>query len=168
MQSVLKSRALRPLPTLANSAVVIKEIDSTGNLLPFEGLHDTKIRSKILQQAAPSQSISNDEAVTAPALFGPGLIPLKYQVPKSLHHRVQNHNGVSQRNALSWLHTSPLIQQSLECRQLVYTPRCFLGALITLGAIFLMVSVGQYFLSRYFATERVISAGGYCSCFEQK
>ena len=130
-----RPRALRPLPALSNSAIVIEEIVSSGKL-PSAGLHDTAIGSRSPQKSAPSQS-TNDHAPIAPPLFSPEIIPLKYQVPRSLHNRVQNQNGRSQ--GVPWLQTSDLIQQSLKCRQLVFTPRCFLGALITLGAIFLLV-----------------------------
>ncbi len=136
MKGGSKPRALRPLPALSSSAIVIEEIVTSGQL-PFSGLHDTPIGSKSPQKCTRPPSTSND---TVPPIFSPGIIPLKYQVPKSLHNRAQNHNGGSQRKGLSWLHTSPVIQQTLECRQLVFTPRCFLAALITLGAIFLLVS----------------------------
>ena len=140
MRDDCKPRALRPLPALVNSAIVIEEVDSSGHL-PSGGVFDTAIGIKSPKKSATS----NDHAVIVPPLFSPGLIPLKYQVPKSLHARVQNQNGGSPRKGLRWLHTSPVIQQSLECRQLVFTPRCFLGALIAIGAIFLLVIDVQFF-----------------------
>jgi hypothetical protein len=85
----------------------------------------------------PSQTIHN--AREKSPLFGSGLIPLKYQA-SDVADASKNKSG-RYGSEFRWLRESSLVQQTLPCKQFVYTPRCFLSIALSVGAVFLAVSI---------------------------